>query len=100
MSIQADPELPIIHMQGLRRDAPAAPSRAHRPGAVRPLGRARRHGRPHRALGCPHRGQLALRGQLRGEDHAGREAWLSSGMETGVNQGYAKLDAMLAVGEV
>ena len=27
-----------------------------------------------------------------------RDAWLRSGMETGVNQGYAKLDALLAGG--
>jgi uncharacterized protein YndB with AHSA1/START domain len=26
----------------------------------------------------------------------GRDAWLASGMETGVNEGYAKLDALLA----
>ena len=25
----------------------------------------------------------------------GRDAWLRSGMETGVDQGYAKLDALL-----
>ena len=25
----------------------------------------------------------------------GRDAWLDSGMETGVNDGYAKLDALL-----
>lgn len=28
----------------------------------------------------------------------GRDAWLRSGMETGVNEGYAKLDRMLADG--
>jgi uncharacterized protein YndB with AHSA1/START domain len=27
-----------------------------------------------------------------------RDAWLASGMETGVNEGYAKLDALLAEG--
>ena len=26
----------------------------------------------------------------------GRDAWLASGMEVGVNEGYAKLDALLA----
>jgi uncharacterized protein YndB with AHSA1/START domain len=26
----------------------------------------------------------------------GRDAWLASGMEVGVNDGYAKLDALLA----
>ena len=29
-----------------------------------------------------------------------RDAWLSSGMETGVNDGYAALDRMLADGSV
>ena len=30
----------------------------------------------------------------------GRDAWLASGMETGVNEGYAELDRMLADGAV
>ena len=30
----------------------------------------------------------------------GRDAWLRSGMEVGVNQGYAKLDGLLAEGSV
>ena len=30
----------------------------------------------------------------------GRDAWLASGMETGVNEGYAALDALLAAGRV
>lgn len=30
----------------------------------------------------------------------GREVWLHSGMEVGVNDGYAKLDALLAAGRV
>jgi uncharacterized protein YndB with AHSA1/START domain len=29
-----------------------------------------------------------------------RDGWLRSGMETGVNQGYAKLDVMLAAGDI
>lgn len=29
-----------------------------------------------------------------------RDAWLASGMEVGVNDGYAKLDALLAAGQV
>ena len=29
-----------------------------------------------------------------------RDAWLRSGMDTGVDQGYAKLDRMLAEGEI
>ncbi len=30
----------------------------------------------------------------------GRDAFLRSGMETGINQGYAKLDQLLAYGTV
>jgi uncharacterized protein YndB with AHSA1/START domain len=30
----------------------------------------------------------------------GRDGWLASGMETGVNEGYDKLDALLAGGDV
>lgn len=30
----------------------------------------------------------------------GRDGWMASGMETGVNDGYAKLDALLADGSV
>jgi uncharacterized protein YndB with AHSA1/START domain len=30
----------------------------------------------------------------------GRDAWLSSGMEVGVNEGYAALDAILAAGQL
>lgn len=30
----------------------------------------------------------------------GRDGWLASGMETGINDGYAKLDALLAADEV
>ncbi len=30
----------------------------------------------------------------------GRDAWLASGMEVGVNEGYAKLDALIADGAV
>ena len=30
----------------------------------------------------------------------GRDAWLASGMESGVNDGYAKIDALLAEGAV
>lgn len=30
----------------------------------------------------------------------GRDAWLASGMEVGVNEGYAKLDALLADGAI
>jgi uncharacterized protein YndB with AHSA1/START domain len=34
------------------------------------------------------------------DSFAGRDAWLASGMEVGVNEGYAKLDRMLADGAV
>ncbi len=34
------------------------------------------------------------------DSFAGRDAWLASGMEVGVNDGYAKLDKMLADGSV
>ncbi len=34
------------------------------------------------------------------DSFAGRDAWLQSGMDVGVNEGYAKLDAMLAAHEV
>jgi uncharacterized protein YndB with AHSA1/START domain len=30
----------------------------------------------------------------------GRDAWLRSGMEVGVNEGYAKLDALIASGDI
>jgi uncharacterized protein YndB with AHSA1/START domain len=32
------------------------------------------------------------------ESFAARDGWLSSGMESGVNEGYAKIDALLAAG--
>jgi uncharacterized protein YndB with AHSA1/START domain len=34
------------------------------------------------------------------EHFEGRDGWLSSGMEVGVHEGYAKLDALLASGDV
>ena len=34
------------------------------------------------------------------DDFAGRDAWLRSGMEVGVDQGYAKLERMIADGAV
>ena len=43
-------------------------------------------------------GRTRLHAQSLVESFEGREAWLSSGMETGVNEGYAKLDGMLADG--
>jgi hypothetical protein len=34
------------------------------------------------------------------DSFASRDAWLASGMEVGVNDGYAKLDEMLTDGRV
>ena len=45
-------------------------------------------------------GRTRLRTQSLVDSFDGRDAWLASGMETGVNEGYAKLDRMLADGTV
>jgi uncharacterized protein YndB with AHSA1/START domain len=45
-------------------------------------------------------GRSRLRTQSLVDSLEGRDAWLASGMETGVNEGYAKLDGMLADGAV
>jgi uncharacterized protein YndB with AHSA1/START domain len=45
-------------------------------------------------------GRTRLRTQSLVDSFASRDAWLRSGMETGVDQGYAKLDRMLADGTV
>ena len=45
-------------------------------------------------------GRARLRTQSLVDSFEARDAWLASGMETGVNQGYAKLDRMLADGTV
>ena len=45
-------------------------------------------------------GRTRLHTQSLVDSFAGRDAWLSSGMETGVNEGYAALDRMLADGAV
>jgi uncharacterized protein YndB with AHSA1/START domain len=45
-------------------------------------------------------GRTRLHAQSLVDSFEGRDAWLSSGMETGVDEGYAKLDAMLADGAV
>lgn len=45
-------------------------------------------------------GRARLHAQSLVDSFEGRDAWLSSGMETGVDQGYAKLDALLADGVV
>jgi len=45
-------------------------------------------------------GRTRLRVQSLADSFEGRDAWLKSGMEVGVNEGYAKLDGMLADGTV
>ena len=45
-------------------------------------------------------GTTRLHAQSLVESFESRDAWLASGMEVGVNDGYAKLDQLLADGEV
>jgi uncharacterized protein YndB with AHSA1/START domain len=45
-------------------------------------------------------GRTRLRTQSLVDSFSSRDAWLRSGMEVGVNEGYAKLDRMLADGAV
>lgn len=45
-------------------------------------------------------GTTRLHTQSLVDSFEGRDAWLASGMETGVNDGYAKLDALLEAGRV
>ena len=45
-------------------------------------------------------GRTRLVAQSLCDSFEARDAWLRSGMETGVDQGYAKLDALLAAGQV
>ncbi len=45
-------------------------------------------------------GRSRLRTQSLVDSFEGRDAWLRSGMEVGVNEGYAKLDGLLADGDV
>lgn len=45
-------------------------------------------------------GRTRLRTQSLCDTMEGRDAWLRSGMEGGVNDGYAKLDDLLAAGQV
>jgi uncharacterized protein YndB with AHSA1/START domain len=45
-------------------------------------------------------GRTRLHAQSLVDSFEGRDAWLRSGMEVGVNEGYAKLDALLADGSV
>jgi uncharacterized protein YndB with AHSA1/START domain len=41
-------------------------------------------------------GRTRLHAQSLVDSFEGRDAWLASGMETGVDEGYAKLDALIA----
>jgi uncharacterized protein YndB with AHSA1/START domain len=41
-------------------------------------------------------GRARLHAQSLVDSFEGRDAWLASGMETGVDEGYAKLDALIA----
>jgi len=43
-------------------------------------------------------GRTRLSAQSLVDSFAGRDSWLASGMESGVNEGYAKLDALIATG--
>jgi uncharacterized protein YndB with AHSA1/START domain len=45
-------------------------------------------------------GRSRLRAQSLCDSFEGRDAWLRSGMEVGVDQGYAKLDTLLAAGHL
>jgi uncharacterized protein YndB with AHSA1/START domain len=45
-------------------------------------------------------GKSRLHAQSLVDSFEGRDAWLASGMETGVSEGYAKLDALLATGSI
>ena len=48
----------------------------------------------------PGGGRTRLHAQSLVDSFEARAAWLKSGMEVGVNDGYAKLDALLADGAV
>ncbi len=45
-------------------------------------------------------GRTRLHAQSLVESFEARDGWLGSGMEVGVDEGYAKLDALLAAGDV
>ncbi len=45
-------------------------------------------------------GYTRLHAQSLVDSFEGRDAWLASGMESGVNEGYRKLDALLEAGDV
>ena len=45
-------------------------------------------------------GRTRMHAQSLVDSFEGRDGWLASGMEVGVNEGYAKLDALVAGGDV
>lgn len=45
-------------------------------------------------------GRTRMHAQSLVDSFEGRDGWLASGMEVGVNEGYAKLDALVAGGEL
>ena len=45
-------------------------------------------------------GRTRLHAQSLADSFEGRDGWLNSGMEVGVNEGYAKLDGLLRDGDV
>lgn len=45
-------------------------------------------------------GHTRLHAQSLVDSFEGRDAWLASGMETGISEGYRKLDALLEAGDV
>jgi uncharacterized protein YndB with AHSA1/START domain len=45
-------------------------------------------------------GRTRLRTQSLSDSFEGRDAWLRSGMEVGIDQGYAKLDTLLATDQI
>ena len=45
-------------------------------------------------------GRTRLHAQSLSDSFESRDAWLRSGMEVGVDQGYAKLDSLLADGQI
>ncbi|HLT10174.1 MAG TPA: SRPBCC family protein [Micromonosporaceae bacterium] len=45
-------------------------------------------------------GRTRLHAQSLVDSFADRDAWLQSGMEVGINEGYAKLEALIAAGAV
>ena len=101
VSIEADPTLPIFR---ITRDFGATPlelMRAHTDHIVQTF---TFDGQPHDVALDTLRfdelgdGHSRLHAQLLVDSFEGRDQWLASGMDTGAEQGYSKLDAL--VGEL